>query len=347
MFVSLSLVIAFWPRWAADTPALPPPRVDEPLNKAFPLPRADEPLINAYSSAQAAAFLDGVAVQWTRERKCMSCHTNMFYLAVRPRLEGDDHGWKEVRTFTETEMARWLQTGKPRGDAYVVVAAFALVMNDVGTTGRLSDSARAALDLMWKYQKPTGEWNWLKCDWPPMEHDDYYGAVLAALAVGYAPDHYRNTPAARQGMARLKQYLTQTPPPDRHHAAMLLWASSRLDGILSVQQRERMIADLKALQRRDGGWSLPALGSYTRRDGTVNDPDAPSDGYATGLVTLALLDASVPPDDPAIRKSREWMMTYQRRSGRWFTRSLNTDKAHYISNAGTALCAWCLQRLSR
>ena len=72
---------------------------------------------------------------------------------------------------------------------------------------------------MWQVQRPSGEWNWLKCDWPPLEHDDYYGAVLAAVAVGYAPERYAATPQAQQGVARLRQYVQKTPPPDLHHAA--------------------------------------------------------------------------------------------------------------------------------
>ena len=31
-----------------------------------------------------------------------------------------------------------------------------------------------------------------------------------------------------------------------------------------------------------------------------------------------------------------WLKTNQRTSGRWFTRSLNTDKNHFITHAGTA-----------
>ena len=325
----------------ADTAPPTTPKADV---ASMTTPKADEPLAERYDASRAAAFLDRVAVHWTRERRCISCHTNMLYLAARSRLEGDDGGSREVRTFLEKEVERWSAGGKPRGDAYVVVTAFALSLHDAFTTGRLHEVTRAALDRMWQVQRPSGEWNWLKCDWPPLEHDDYYGAVLAAVAVGYAPERYAATPQAQQGVARLRQYVQKTPPPDLYHAAMLLWAATRLDGLLTPERRERILADLKARQRADGGWSLPSLGSYTRKDGTPNDPHAPSDGYATGMVTFILREAGVPAQDPALNKARDWLRQHQRRSGRWFTRSLNTDKAHYITNIGTAFCVLALQQ---
>src|SRR5205823_2131299 len=132
----------------------------------------DEPMAKQYSAENAAKYLDGVGVGWTRERKCITCHTNMPYLTARPLLKGDE-GWKEVRTFLEKDVEKWQNGGKPRGDTYVVATAFALAFNDAQQTGKLHDTTKAALDRMWTVQKETGSWNWLKCDWPPLEHDDY------------------------------------------------------------------------------------------------------------------------------------------------------------------------------
>lgn len=303
--------------------------------------KADEPVAPAYSPAKAAVYLDGVGVNWTRDRQCATCHTNIPYLMARPLLKGDDAGWKEVRKFLETDVAKWA-TGKPRGDAYVVVTAVALAFNDAQTTGKLSAAAKAALDKMWAVQKKTGEWNWLKCAWPPFEHDDYYGAVMAAVGVGTAPENYAASDAAKPGLARLREYLTKTPPPDLHHKAMLLWASTKLDGLMSAEARKAAAAELRAKQRPDGGWALPSLGTYTRKDNTPNDPAAPSDGYATGFAVYVLRQAGATADDPAVARGVAWLKANQRESGRWFTRSLSNDKAHFITNAGTAYAVLAL-----
>lgn len=309
----------------------------------LPLPepsRPDEPLAKTYSPPQAAAYLDAVAVHWTRDRQCATCHTNVPYLMARPLLKGDDAGSTEVRAFLEADVAKW-KTGKPRGEAYVVVTAVALAVNDARTTGRLSPATEAAFMTMWATQRKTGEWNWLKCDWPPLEHDDYYGAVLAAIGVGTAPGRYADSPVAKPGVAKLRTYLRTTPPPDLHHTAMLLWAAAELDGLMTADEQAMAISALIAQQRADGGWSLPDLGNYNRRDSTPNISQA-SDGYATGLVVYALRRAGLPTDHPTLAKGVVWLKKNQRDSGRWFTRSLNNDKAHYITNAGTAFAVLAL-----
>jgi squalene-hopene/tetraprenyl-beta-curcumene cyclase len=85
------------------------------------------------------------------------------------------------------------------------------------------------------------------------------------------------------------------------------------------------------------------LGEYRRHDGTTNDKDAPSDGYATGLVVYVLRQAGVPAEDEAIRRGADWLRTHQRASGRWFTRSLSTDEYHFITHAGTGFAILALK----
>ena len=111
---------------------------------------------------------------------------------------------------------------------------------------------------------------------------------------------------------------------------------------MTPEERETTRRDLLSLQREDGGWSLPTLGDWRRRDGSPNPEDGPSDGYATGLVVYVLRQAGIPSQDPAIRKGVAWLEGNQRKSGRWFTRSLNNDKAHYIANAGTGFAVMAL-----
>ena len=74
--------------------------------------KSTEPLAKEYSAAKAAEYLDGVGVNWTRDRKCITCHTNMPYLTARPLLKGDE--WKEVRTFLEKDVESWSSGGKPK-----------------------------------------------------------------------------------------------------------------------------------------------------------------------------------------------------------------------------------------
>lgn len=304
--------------------------------------KPDETLGKEFSSAKGAEYLDGVNLAWTRERKCFSCHTNAMYMMARPRIRGgDDTGEKELRRFLEDTVKKW-ETKNPRTDYEVLVTAFALATHDATTTKKLAPATRKALDRSWTLQERDGHWNWPKCDWPPLEHDDYYGVVFMALAAGIAPEDYAKTEVAEKGLAKIRDYLKAHPAPDLHHRATLLWASTKVEELLTEEQQKQVVQELLAKQREDGGWSLPSLGQYERRDGKMNDANAPSDGYATGYVIYVLRQAGVEAKNESIQKGVAWLKKNQRESGRWFTRSLSNDQAHYITNVGSAFCVLAL-----
>ncbi len=306
----------------------------------------DEPLAARLSLRKAAAFLDAVALDWTNKRQCGTCHTNYAYLITRPALKGmPSPAMTEIRAFFEGRVAHWDDSekeAKPRWDAEVIATAATLALNDAATSGKLHPKTRQALDRMWSLQKADGSFSWLKCDWPPYEHDDYYGVVFAALGVGSAPEGYAKGESAKLGIERLRAYLNTNPAPDLHHKAFLLWASTKLDGLMSSSAREQTIKSLRDLQQADGGWSLPSLGDWKRKDGSANPKDAPSDGYATGLMVHVLRQAGASIEDSAVTRGADWLRSHQRESGRWFTRSLSNDKAHYIANAGTGFAVLAL-----
>lgn len=315
----------------------------------FPKPSANsanEPCASSVSLSAAARFLDTTAVNWTRERKCATCHTNVPYLFARGTLkDSPSEGSAIVRRFFEDRVAHWddeSKEAKPRFDAEVVVTAVSLAFDDANTSGKLHPLTRKALDRIWTLQHPNGAWNWLKCAWPPFEHDDYFGAVFAAVGTTIAPDSYSRTDAAQKGLKKLKEYFRQTQPPSLHHKAWLLWAAGKLEGLLTASERQQIVKELLALQHDDGGWSLASLGDWKGHDGRDNDKNAPSDGYGTGLVVYVLRQSGLPSSDKAIQQGVRWLRTNQRASGRWFTRSLNSDRAHYITNAGTAFAVLAL-----
>lgn len=293
-----------------------------------------EPLAEAFSLERATHFLDRAAVGWTKNRKCFTCHTNYAYLVARPAIDADVTAHRQVRAALEDLVeTRWVEK-RPRWDAEVVMSAAVLAINDRETTGKLHAATRTALDRMWTVQRDDGGVSWLKCDWPPMESDDEFGAAMMAIAVGAAPGEYRNTPAAKEGLVKLRTHHDKVPPPTRHHEAMWLWADSYLGDFLTDDERKTSIAALVELQREDGGWSLPTLGDWKRSDGSPQSTD--SDGYATGFLVYVLRRSGLPADDPRLFKGVAWLKANQRSSGRWFTRSLHSDGTHYLSHAGTA-----------
>jgi len=319
---------------------------DKPADFVKPKPTtADEPMAKELSFAKAAEYLDNVSVMWTRERKCGTCHTNYPYLMARPAASAKGEtppGLAEVRKFFEDRVANW-ETAKPRWDTEVVATGVTLAFNDAQTTGKLHPLTKKALDKMWSLQQKDGAWNWLKCSWPPYEHDDYFGAVFAAVGVSIAPDNYAQTDSAKDGLARLRGYFKKTPPPDIHHKAWLMWASLKLEDLMTKEEREATIKELLALQKPDGGWSLPSLGDWKGANGKPNDKDAPSDGYGTGFVVYVLRQSGISEKNEQIQRGVAWLKTNQRESGRWFTKSLNSEKTHYVANAGTGFAVLALK----
>jgi squalene-hopene/tetraprenyl-beta-curcumene cyclase len=312
---------------------------------------ASEPVAERLSLARSGDFLDAAVLAWTAEKKCASCHTSYPYLLARPML-GDPRApaLVQMRRFFEDRVAGWDREGKgtglpegTEGVTEVVATAATLAFHDAQSTGKLHPLTRQALERMWQLQQKDGSWTWNRHELPPQEYDDYYGVVYAAIGVGHAPEGYARSDAAREGLARLKGYLKKNPPPNLHHRTMLLWASVKLTDLMSPAERAETIKALLALQREDGGWNLPSLGDWKRLNGKPNDRQAPSDGYATGLVIYVLRQAGVPATDEPMRRGLQWLQTNQRASGRWFTRSVNADRAHYLTNAGTAYAVMALK----
>lgn len=301
----------------------------------------DEPLAESFSLERAAHFLDSAALQWQKQRNCMTCHTNYLYLMSRPALGADDEAVAVVREYAETLVAeRWEEKG-PRWDAEVVMAGAVLAFHDDRTSGTLHPLTRRALDRMWTVQQADGGFDWLKCDWPPMESDDHFGATMALIGVGVAPDDYAQTPAAQAGVAKLRSYLAANPPPTLHHRAMIVWAGSYVDDLVSDAERTACVEALLALQQPDGGWATASLGDWQRGDDKEQDTET-SDGYGTGFVLYVLRRAGLPAEHPQIQEGVAWLKTNQRESGRWFTRSLYRDNHHFLTHAGTSMAVMAL-----
>ena len=343
-----------------------PPRPLDPkllnLTSAGPN-RADEPFAKTASLENTRNFLDEMAVNWTRQRKCGTCHTNIPYLIGRAALGPHTPATDEVRNFFAGRAAQWDSMGNAlvRGDVEthkgwglvtwfaheVIVTGTMLAMDDAGTTGKLAPITREVLDRMWTLQRQDGGWYWLMAVSQPFETSEYYGSALAAVATAMAPDGYANTPAAQAGLKKLKAYLNvknYSDKPYLHDRIYVLWASTRLPDLITPEERDAIVKQLLALQRPDGGWSLPSLGEWKREDGTLNDrTGAPSDGYGTGLVTYVLRQTGMSVSDPVIANAVNWLKTNQRVSGRWFTRSINKDSYHFLTHTGTVYAAMALK----
>src|SRR5581483_10643212 len=185
---------------------------------------------------------------------------------------------------------------------------------------------------------------WLQFHNAPWEGDSqYYGATLAALAAGIAGN-------SQGGVKLLRNYLLRDKDEQVPiNQVMLLWASTKLKDLLTQTQQNPIIQEALSKQQADGGFSLSSLvGDWKRKDNTPQETK--SDGVATGLVTLALQEAGVSPDQPQLRRGLAWLKQNQDQTeGRWLAYSLNkrqdlsTNAGHFMSDAATAYAVLSLE----
>ena len=316
----------------------------------IPAARSDEPVNREFSLSAAQRYLSDGSRVWTEQRKCISCHTNGTFMQLAPALPGlFDQEVERHRTFFVDEVNRLAEgpvTALTRGYQPTQLAYLAqgLASFDRHGDGQLSAETRLALDLMLQSQSEDGSYQNVPC-WPPLESSNYHSATVAAQAIGLAPGYLAQaSPAQQATMARLKHYLQSTEPPHDYARVLLLWAGSQWDGLISDAEKRSTIEMILSHQKGDGGWSIRSFGTpETWADGVRSEklkaePEfktEPSDGHQTGLAILVLREAGVAADHPAVQSGIAWLKRNQRLSGRWWTRSLNTDKAHFITYSGT------------
>ena len=309
-------------------------------------------------------------MEWPRAARdhgtfCVSCHTAVPYAMSRPLLRGPlaEQGpsaneqkllnnvikrvrlWKEVAPFY-TDADRGVYKSVESRGTESVLNALILASHDASKdatdsgahSGHLSNDTLTAFENMWAEQQTTGEdkgaWRWLRFKNEPWEADDsdFYGAALAAVAVGTAPENYRAKPEIQNNLKLLREYLNRESAAQTSiNRAVLLWASAKMPGLLVPDRQKAIINELLSKQQADGGWSLPSLvGDWKRHDGTPQEPQ--SDGYATGLVTFALQQAGIPRTNAQLKTGLAWLARNQDKArGSWLAYSLNKNVEHHIS----------------
>src|SRR3954449_5061012 len=112
--------------------------------EGLPVIASEEPYAGRFSPEKAAEYLDRSALNWQKTKKCATCHSTLFYMAARPALAKVQPDSGEVRGFYEDyPKVRWQTKGPTAGQGFwPVVVGTGLTLNDLQTTGKLSDVSR-------------------------------------------------------------------------------------------------------------------------------------------------------------------------------------------------------------
>jgi squalene-hopene/tetraprenyl-beta-curcumene cyclase len=347
---------------------------------------------SSWDPKAAAAYLDyreGWWMGWAGSARdhgtfCVSCHTALPYALSRPVLRAAlvEKGpsvnerklienvtkrvrlWKEIGPYY-SDQGYDHKTAESRGTESVLNALI-LASRDA-QNGQLSEDTRAAFNNMWALQQTTGKnkgsWLWLQFDQEPWEANDsnYYGATLAAMAVGIAPENYSSAPEIQDNLASLREYLNrERAGQSTINRVFLLSASTKLPGVLTTEQQGAIIHEVLSKQQEDGGWRLASIAwrwngwsiksfenMWLREDGTPME--GKSDGVATSLMILALQEAGIPRDNAQLKRGISWLMRNQNTTdGSWPASSVNkrrhksSETGRFMSDAATAFAVLAL-----
>jgi squalene-hopene/tetraprenyl-beta-curcumene cyclase len=337
---------------------------------------------------RAGQYLDNRAQAWfdfrsadrgtgATKTSCVSCHTLLPYALARPilrKLAGQTQPTSHERSVLNQVRMRVEHWGELDSPAYrllydfsqqkkrqargteAVLNALILAFEDHQQGRKQPDAiTRKAFANLWQTQVRTGEqagsWDWLNFGLEPWESTEarFYGATMAAIAVGTAPGYYTTgtDAVAEKGVTSLLVYLrSRLAAQNLNNRIWMLWAGARLGGILTSEERSKTIEVIFAKQQPDGGWSLASLGSYPR---SAKAPaDNTSDGYATGLVLHVLQTAGLTGKDARVARGLTWLRSHQANTGAWRTDSVNKDRdpathvGKFMSDAATAFAVLAL-----
>lgn len=307
-----------------------------------------EPFREHFSKEAAIGYLENGAQAWTQDRQCISCHTNGSYLFIRPGLTASlGKPNDDIRRFFANELRDLHKQSDERlregiTPTQVAYLAAGLAEWDKHVVKQVSPETLDAIALLFRAQREDGAFNNDDC-WPPLESSAYHGATVAAMALTALPEDTLTDHQRRQ-QQKLLEYLKTTPPPNAYHEVLLLWLAARIPTLMEPEKKARLIDQIRNKQHSDGGWSLRDFGTPESWAGgyraeklrSEKDFDSPaSDGHMTGLAVIVLRENEINRDEACIQNALRWIKTHQRQSGRWWTRSLNTDKQHFITYSAT------------
>jgi hypothetical protein len=328
----------------------------------------------------AAQYLDARQEWWQswpsarrdHETVCVSCHTAVPYALSRPLLRQEtgetrpSAAEQKMLASVEKRVTFWDQTqpfykdsaasphrGADSRGTEAVLNSLILASYD-SSSGKLSANTKKAFAEVWDLQIGQGEdagaWRWLDFGNGPWEAKEslYHGAALEALALGIAPENYKDRPDIKANVASLIAYLRDkyaTQP--MVNQVLLLWASAKLPRLMTRPEQTQLARAVLAKQQADGGWSLTSLGSWTREDDTPLETR--SDGYATGLVVLALEQTGQDRGHPEVARGVAWLASNQlKTTGAWEAFSVNrqrdrkTDIGRFMDDAATGYAVLAL-----
>lgn len=296
----------------------------------------------AQAAARSIELLQRSSGSFFAQGGCGSCHSqNLTAMAVNAAsVSGIPVNQQAKAAELKGAQLAWSSFEQPllqRMDPPVPeIIAFALFQ--LGADGAPADRATDAMvHNLAAQQRQAGNWHVGGIARPPMEDGDISRTALGIYGL------QRFAPAGRKAefhdrVFRAAAWLRAAKPKTTEDLAMQLlglkWAGERTSTRDGVRR-------LLFLQHGDGGWA--------------QNPNLPTDGYATGLSLYAIREMGMPVSDPAYRRGVEFLLQTQQSDGSWYVRSRAVKLQPYFESGfphgpdqwiSAAATAWAATALS-
>lgn len=264
----------------------------------------------AFAIARGTAFLAKDALRWKKDHNCVSCHhAALVSWALRDaKLNGH-----AVDESVLAEMTKWVaesgsgKTGVPRPEGIpkalnMKAVLFALALEaDPQPDEASQNGLKLLVQTVKEDQNEDGVWNsWPDTRPPIFGHSDETATALATLAL--LPPAAAGDESAMDARDKGLMWLAEHETTGDHQAVcvrlMLLKRAGR-----PAAEWQPLVRRLVEGQRDDGGWRQA--------------PEMASDAHATGQALYALALANMKPDEPVLRRGRDFLIKTQRKDGGW------------------------------
>jgi len=199
---------------------------------------------------------------------------------------------------------------------YISVDALAHSMQHFNEAGYAADDVTDALvSAIASQQRADGSWYGAPVVRPPMEYSDWTRTALSAMALARYPIPARRA-EFEQRVARARRWLLETRPELAYERSFqvlgLVWSGA------SSADVNRAAAEVRKLQREDGGWG--------------QTDNLPSDTFATSVALYALQLAGVGAQDASARKAVDHLLRTQLPDGSWHVASRSPKLQPYFQS---------------
>ena len=290
-----------------------------PAANATGRPIATRKLEVREAAQRGLSLLQAGSTEYFKESGCVGCHHQpMIGMAVtaaaRNGLRVDQAAAAEQLRFVRTDLTtnrELLLQG-----VFISIDQFNYPMLYLSEARQGADSTTDAVaSLVAAQQMPDGSWDGPALARPPLEHSRWVRTSMAAGILTHYPIPARG-PEFEKRLASARRWLSETRvavPYERAFQVMgLKWAGANEETV------GRAAAELRKLQRPDGGWAqLDQLSS---------------DAFATGAALYALRMSGTKPQDAAYRKGVQYLLETQAADGSWHVASRSPKIQPYFQS---------------